>query len=136
MLSDPRNLPGRATGNGQSVGEGWLDKVGQELGAPIPSQIADKLRGREFENFDAFRRAIWGEVGKNPELIKQFKNQNKTNVKNSKSPFVRKEDRVGGRKRLELHHVKAIKDNGAVYDVDNLRITTPKRHIEIHKEGK
>ncbi|WP_109220751.1 hypothetical protein [Klebsiella pneumoniae] len=35
-----------------------------------------------------------------------------------KSPFVRKSERVGERKRYELHHLKRIKDDGAVYDVD------------------
>jgi hypothetical protein len=58
MLSDPGDLPGKVTGKGQPVGEGWLNNAGQDLGAPIPSQIADKLRGREFANFDAFRRAF------------------------------------------------------------------------------
>nr|QIZ17415.1 hypothetical protein [Klebsiella pneumoniae]QIZ17803.1 hypothetical protein [Klebsiella pneumoniae] len=39
-------------------------------------------------------------------------------MKKSKSPFVRKSERVGERKRYELHHLKRIKDDGAVYDVD------------------
>ncbi|TWY20911.1 HNH endonuclease, partial [Serratia marcescens] len=34
------------------------------------------------------------------------------------------------------HHIRQIKDGGAVYDVDNLGVMTPKRHIDIHKEGK
>ncbi|HHD7473767.1 TPA: hypothetical protein ACOVJB_002584 [Klebsiella oxytoca] len=25
------------------------------IGTPVPTQIADRLRGREFANFDAFR---------------------------------------------------------------------------------
>ncbi|HBX7094515.1 TPA: HNH endonuclease, partial [Klebsiella pneumoniae] len=29
-----------------------------------------------------------------------------------------KSERVGERKRYELHHLKRIKDDGAVYDVD------------------
>ncbi|HFT3511815.1 TPA: HNH endonuclease, partial [Klebsiella pneumoniae] len=37
------------------------------------------------------------------------------------------------RKRYELHHLKRIKDDGAVYDVDNIRVMTPKRHIDIQK---
>ncbi|WP_439654616.1 hypothetical protein [Type-D symbiont of Plautia stali] len=35
--------------------------------------------------------------------------------------------------RFELHHDKAIKDNGAVYDIDNIRLTTPILHIEVYK---
>lgn len=136
MLASPRDLPGKVTGKGEQVGDGWLDKAGQELGSPIPSQIADKLRGREFSNFYSFRRAVWQEVGKDPSLNKQFKLQNQANLKKSKSPFVRKSERVGERKRYELHHLKRIKDDGAVYDVDNIRVMTPKRHIDIHKGDK
>jgi hypothetical protein len=28
-------------------------------GAPVPSQIADKLRGKTFGSFDSFRQAFW-----------------------------------------------------------------------------
>jgi len=52
------------SGKGQQVGEGWLNKAGQELDAPIPVQIADKLRGRKFADFDSFRKAFWQEVSK------------------------------------------------------------------------
>ncbi|WP_265341978.1 S-type pyocin domain-containing protein [Pseudomonas aeruginosa] len=136
MFRDPRDVPGTATGKGQPVSGNWLGAASQGQGAPIPTQIADKLRGRKFANFDAFRKALWTEVGKDTELLKQFKSQNKTNVTKGKSPFVPESGRVGGRQRFELHHVKQIKNNGAVYDVDNIRVTTPKRHIDIHKEGK
>ncbi|MGC6388359.1 HNH endonuclease signature motif containing protein [Ewingella sp. S1.OA.A_B6] len=44
-------------------------------------------------------------------------------------------EQVGGRTRYELHHITRIKDGGAVYDVDNIEILTPKRHIELHKNG-
>ncbi|WP_407718972.1 hypothetical protein [Enterobacter roggenkampii] len=27
-----------------------------------------------------------------------------------------------------------MQDSGEVYDIDNLRVLTPKRHVEIHKE--
>lgn len=42
-------------------------------------------------------------------------------------------DSVGGRERFELHHDPPISEGGEVYDMDNLRITTPKRHIDIHR---
>jgi len=34
--------------------------------------------------------------------------------------------------KYELHHVEQIGLGGDVYDLDNIRIVTPKRHIEIH----
>ncbi|MGX5089151.1 S-type pyocin domain-containing protein [Enterobacter sp. UPMP2052] len=136
VLSSPRDMPGKVSGKGQQVGEGWLNKAGQELGAPVPVQIADKLRGREFANFDSFRKAFWTEVGKDPELLKQFRGNNQVNLTNGYSPFTPKSERVGGRARYELHHVKPISEGGAVYGVDGIRVTTPKRHIELHKKGK
>ncbi|EMH7569343.1 S-type pyocin domain-containing protein [Salmonella enterica] len=137
MLSrDPRNQPGKVTGKGEAVGEGWLNNAGNDLGALIPNQIADKLRGKEFKNFDAFRKAFWTEVGRDPGLSKQFKSGNFGNIQAGKAPAPREAEQVGGRVKYELHHVKPIKDNGGVYDVDNIRVTTPKRHIEIHRGSK
>ncbi|WP_341350711.1 hypothetical protein [Vibrio gazogenes] len=42
---------------------------------------------------------------------------------------------MGGRVKFELHHVEEIQHGGKVYDVDNIRVTTPKNHIDIHKKG-
>ncbi|MNP37362.1 Colicin-E9 [compost metagenome] len=39
---------------------------------------------------------------------------------------------VGKRQKFELHHVIPINEGGAVFDADNLRILTPKQHIETH----
>ncbi|WP_197473384.1 S-type pyocin domain-containing protein, partial [Erwinia sp. ErVv1] len=134
VLSNPRNRLGKVSGKGEPVGGDWLTNAGKDLGAPIPSQIADKLQGREFANFDAFREAFWKDVGRDPVLIKQFRENNKRNLMKGYSPFPIPSEQVGGRIRFELHHVKFIKDNGAIYDIDNIRVMTPKRHIEIHKE--
>lgn len=41
-------------------------------------------------------------------------------------------EQVGGREKYEIHHVTGVGQDGAVYDVDNMRITTPKLHINIH----
>ncbi|MDO1712174.1 HNH endonuclease, partial [Proteus mirabilis] len=102
-------------------------------GAPIPDRIADKLRGKKFKNFDDFRKQFWEEVSKDPELAKQFNPGNLGNIKKGKSPVVRESERAGARERFELHHDKPISQGGGVYDMDNLRVTTPKRHIDIHR---
>lgn len=138
VFSSPRDMPGKVSGKGQKVGEGWLNKAGKELGAPIPIQIANKLRGREFANFDTFRNAFWQEVSKDPALSKQFDPGSLATMKKGRAPYVRKTERVGKRVKAELHHLEMIKDGGRVYDVDNLGVVTPKRHIEIHsrKGGK
>ncbi|HCZ4970387.1 TPA: S-type pyocin domain-containing protein, partial [Salmonella enterica subsp. enterica serovar Saintpaul str. CFSAN004160] len=133
---NPRKLPGKVSGYGQGDGESWLQDADKGDGVPIPARIADKLRGREFSSFDAFRKALWTEVGKDPELLKQFKNQNKALVINGLSSFVPKPERAGGRMVFELHHITRVIDGGAVYDIDNLRVVTPKHHIEIHNRSK
>ncbi|WP_394346990.1 HNH endonuclease signature motif containing protein [Photorhabdus khanii] len=94
--------------------------------------MADKLRGRTFNNFDDFRKAFWKEVGNDPELSKQFIISNYERMKVGKAAKSRRIDAVGKRSSFELHHVKSLKDGGSVYDLDNLQVVTPKRHVEIH----
>ncbi|WP_330999766.1 HNH endonuclease signature motif containing protein [Pseudomonas aeruginosa] len=53
------------------------------------------------------------------------------------SPFTPKAEQAGNRDKYEIHHVVQISQGGAVYDIDNLRVMTPKMHIQIHsKKGK
>jgi len=71
---------------------GWLGAASQGEGAPIPSQIADQLRGREFRNFRAFREAFWKAVANDAELSRNFIDNNFSEMKNGRAPFVRKRD--------------------------------------------
>jgi hypothetical protein len=128
----PRNESGIVTGNGEDVTGRWLEAAGKELGSPVPSQIADKLRGREFSSFDGFRKAFWTEVSKDPELIKQFRPGNRGNLKSGNAPIAIPSEWYGEVKRYEIHHIEEIQHGGAVYDVDNMRIVTPKNHKRIH----
>ncbi|WP_409014162.1 HNH endonuclease signature motif containing protein [Arsenophonus sp.] len=129
-----RNQPGIVSGKGKKVGDKWLEEAGKELGAPIPSQIADKLRGKKFNSFDEFRKKFWREVSKDAELNKQFKGINQSGMRDGLSPFSPKNEQVGGREKYEIHHIKPIKDGGDVYNLDNLSVLTPKKHISIHSK--
>jgi len=133
MLRSPRNMPGTADGKGQQVGDNWLGSAGTGDGAPIPSQIADKLRGKTYGSFDSFRQAFWKAVADDPELSKQFDADDMERMKLGRAPTVRFRDSVGKRVKVELHHKVEISKGGDVYNVDNLNALTPKRHIEIHK---
>ena len=135
MVRNPRTKPGMVTGRGKAVSEDWLNNAGVELGSPIPTQVADKLRGKTFDSFDSFRKAFWIEVGNDPALSKQFNSRNQSFLKKGYSPFVPNKEKVGGREKYELHHIEPISQDGAVYDVDNLGVLTPKRHIEIHSKN-
>lgn len=133
MLRSPRNMPGTASGNGQPVGDNWLGGAGVGDGAPIPSQIADKLRGKTFGSFDSFRRTFWKAVADDPDLSKQFEQQDIERMKLGRAPVVDFFDVAGKRMKFELHHKFEISKGGDVYNVDNLSALTPKRHVDIHK---
>src|SRR5690554_4495731 len=128
-----RDERGVVTGNGEEITGIWLENASRDLGAPIPAQIADRLRGREFASFDRFREAFWLEVAKDTELMGQFSSRNQKTIRAGRAPFTRLNDQAGKRNRFEIHHVEEIGNGGAVYDVENLRVVTPFRHIQVHR---
>ncbi|MDI2594129.1 S-type pyocin domain-containing protein [Pseudomonas sp. 681] len=136
IVINARHSPGAVTGQGQDVSGIWLGGAGTGLGAPIPTRIADQLRGQKFKSFDDFRAALWTAVGNDPELLSQFKPTNQEWLAKGNSPFAPKAERNGKNGRYEIHHIEHIQHGGAVYDVDNLSVATPKRHAEIHKEDR
>ncbi|EIU7169420.1 TPA: pyocin-S1 [Pseudomonas aeruginosa] len=136
MFRDPRDVPGAATGKGQPVSGNWLGAASQGEGAPIPSQIADKLRGKTFKNWRDFREQFWIAVANDPELSKQFNPGSLAVMRDGGAPYVRESEQAGGRTKIEIHHKVRIADGGGVYNMGNLVAVTPKRHIEIHKGGK
>lgn len=140
LKDDPRNQPGVVTGKGVELSPGtrWLDMsvTNKGNGAPIPAHIADKLRGKEFKNFDDFREALWLEVSKDPLLMEQFIKSNQDALRRGRSPFTSAEGYYHGPKEIinkfQIHHLIAIEHGGGVYDIDNLRIVTPLLHDNIH----
>ncbi|WP_085710623.1 MULTISPECIES: S-type pyocin domain-containing protein [unclassified Pseudomonas] len=135
MFRDPRNDSGIASGYGQPVAAGWLEAASQGNGAAIPVQIAEQLRGRQFRNFRAFREAFWKAFPNDTELAKTFDPGSLNEMKKGRAPFVRVVDRVGQRMKFELHHSTTLASGGALYDSDNLRVITPKRHMDVHRRG-
>ncbi|MCL6327350.1 type VI secretion system PAAR protein [Pectobacterium polaris] len=135
-LQSARNKPGTVAGEGEVLsGEGkWLEAASSGLGAPVPAQVADKLRGQKFERFDDFREAFWLAVAQCPELMKDFKPSNRTLIRMGLAPYPIPSEQMGGRTTFELHHVEQIQYGGAVYDIDNIKVTTPRLHIGIHKK--
>ena len=134
MFKDRREEPGVATGMGQPVTGNWLADAYEGEGAPIPSQIADQLRGKQFKNFKSFRETFWKAVAHDPELAQYFDHSALATMKNGRAPIAKESDQRGRRIRLELHHKTYISANGEVYGIDNIAILTPKNHINTHKE--
>lgn len=129
-----RHDSGVVTGVGEDVSGTWLAGANIGLGAPIPIRIADELRGREFKNFKTFRTAFWTAVKNDPELLSQFNEDAQDRLMSGNAPAVREREAVGNRTTFELHHLERIADGGAVYDIDNLRVNTPKNHINQHRK--
>ena len=128
-----RNQPGVVTGIGEDVPGEWLDHARAGLGAPIPTSIADSLRGREFSSFNSFRRAFWVAVSRDPSLAGQFSEDSLSRMQEGKAPRARDGDMVGKRQTHDIHHVEQVSEGREVYNVDNLRVNTPKNHIDVHK---
>ena len=133
VVMNVRRQPGMVTGWGQEVSGVWLSGAGVGLGAPIPARIADQLRGKSFKNFNKFREAFWMAVGSDPDLSKQFNHSNRARMLEGMAPRARAIETVGNRRSYELHHGIPISDGGEVYGVDNLSVTTPEHHIDIHR---
>lgn len=136
MLRDRREDPGVSWGIGAPVSGVWLDAASKGEGAPIPIQIARQLRGKEFRNFKNFRKTFWKAVASDPILSKQFDEYNLELMKQGLAAVVRKAEGAGKHSKYQLHHKKYISQGGEVYSLDNITVTTPRRHIEIHREYK
>ncbi|WP_460370042.1 S-type pyocin domain-containing protein [Pseudomonas sp. Tul1A2] len=135
VFSRPARLtPGTVTGIGEDVSGVWLEHARTGSGAPIPTTIADSLRGREYSTFDSFRRAFWTAVSRDGAVAGQFSDDSLERMRNGKAPRARLMDTAGKRISHEIHHVELISEGGEVYNVDNLRIHTPKNHVELHQE--
>ncbi|HDS1699756.1 MULTISPECIES: S-type pyocin domain-containing protein [unclassified Pseudomonas] len=138
VFKSPRYEAGTSTGNGAQVTDTWRKSAASLEGAPIPAQIADLLRDREYRSFNAFRRQFWKAVANDPELSKQFSPQDIRRIrKHGYSPWVDRDDKYMSKRSHEIHHVVPISEQGGVYDMDNLIILTPKAHNHIHygKDG-
>lgn len=132
VVMNVRKIPGTASGHGEDTPGIWLIGAGSGMGVPIPTQVADALRGRNFKSFDTFRSALWEAVSASS-AADQFIPQNVDRMRTGRAPRVRKADRAGGRLSYELHHLEKVSEGGGVYDIDNLRVNTPKNHIDIHR---
>lgn len=135
LFLDRRDDPGVATGIGQDVTGIWLGEAARTSGAPIPKQIADQLRGKEFANFHRFREAFWRSVADDENLSKQFTVTNLRLMHKGTAPFPSKDQHHGGRQKFELHHQVEVAKGGAVFDMENILVMTPRLHIRVHQRG-
>jgi hypothetical protein len=136
MFRDRRSEPGVSNGSGQLVSGNWMGTASMPEGAPIPAQIADKLRGRRFSTFNNFRSEFWKAVSNDELLNGQFTKLRQMDMKQGLAPAASPQDQVGKRIKYEIHHIIPIAEGGEVYDMDNLQVMTPKSHIQTHTKAK
>lgn len=92
------------------------------MGAHIPSQIAKKLEGKTFENFQHFSTTFWITIAEEPLYSKQFVTSQLNRIKKGWSPRAPFHDTAKGLRSYEICHLNPPHLGGAVYDMDNLRI--------------
>jgi hypothetical protein len=127
-----RNTPGKATGgdNLPIIEDNWFKGTHNNVGK-LPKQIADKMQGMDFRNFDHFRETVWKLVANDPKLSLNFEPEILNGMKKGIAPLAPLEQWNGKIDSYQLHHIKPIHDKGGVYDLNNIVIVTPRYHKEI-----
>jgi hypothetical protein len=145
-----RGKPGTATGGEDlpNVTGDWFPPRAGTAGQTdvrigrIPGQIAQKMRGLSFKNWDDFRETFWKLVAKDSALSRQFAYypENLTRMNDGLAPWVpsrrlgaaRVESTGGGGNAVyQLDHKLSLQNEGSLYDLGNIEIVTPKFHQEI-----
>ena len=124
-----RKTPGRANQNGQLkvvTNPNWLHN---RQSAMVPGQIAKRMQGQKFRDFNAFRQRFWKEVNADPVLRRGFSAENQARMRQGLAPFAQAKHHQGKRRVYELDHYREIRDGGGVYDLSNIRIKTPAAHV-------
>ncbi|WP_247701713.1 DNRLRE domain-containing protein [Streptomyces sp. F63] len=134
--TDLRKSPGGVVGGSKlpDIDGKWLKGSAGNAGK-VPGQVARALQGREFKDWNEFRKAFWVEVSKVPELAKQFGDRDFYRMQNGAAPKTDPTQAVGKNNSYVLHHRTPIHDGGGVYDLDNLVIVTPQYHAEVLDPG-
>jgi len=129
-----RNTPGVATVSSElaPASGSWLEA---SVPTAIPAQVGDALAGQSFKAFGDLRQAIWEQIGSNSELNSGFSRANLAKMNDGLSPsaptnYLTESGAFGD--SFNIHHAIPIENGGAVYDLSNLRIVSPKIHFDIH----
>jgi hypothetical protein len=129
-----RNLPGIALlSKGLTNPEVILRGTHNSVGV-IPLEVAQKMVGKKYASFNAFRKDFWMNMA-DSSYAKEFSPGNIAFMKKGLAPDVDPSQWLGQRKSFELHHRTPIHVGGAVYDLSNILIVTPRYHQEILSKG-
>ena len=133
-VSNPRKISGVATG-----GENLSNPIKSMRGSNgniglVPKEVADNLRGREFNSFDDFRNAFWQEYSTSS-YASEFSKANIKRMSQGLAPKAPASQQYKNISSYVLHHKNPIYNGGGVYDLDNIIISSPRMHQEILDKG-
>ena len=131
---NPRKISGVATG-----GENLSNPIKSMRGSNgniglVPKEVADNLRGREFNSFDDFRNAFWQEYSTSS-YASEFSKANIKRMSQGLAPKAPASQQYRNITSYVLHHKNPIYNGGGVYDLDNIIISSPRMHQEILDKG-
>ncbi|QOL19881.1 Putative toxin with S-type pyocin nuclease domain [Candidatus Bodocaedibacter vickermanii] len=133
-IESGRYLPGKAIMSFELTNPPVLMRGTHNNAAKIPLEVAEKLIGKNFKTFDSLKKAFWIEMSKSS-YARDFEEVNLRSMRLGNAPDAHPSQWLGERKSYELHHMTPIHDGGAVYDMSNLLISTPKYHKEVLEKG-
>jgi hypothetical protein len=125
-----RNAPGTAIISGEAFDSARILRGSAGNAGLVPHEVAAGLVGKEFQNFNEFRKAFWMTVA-DTKYGAQFSARQLGTMRAGQSPFVQASQYWGQRQRYELHHLTPIQHGGSVYDLSNILICTPRFHKEV-----
>ncbi len=96
----------------------------------ITQEIAILLEERHYKSFNAFRKAFWTAVSRSSHA-EEFSLENQRRLEKGCAPIAPLSQQNHAQSLYELHHIQPIRHNGAVYDLCNLMIVTPRYHEEV-----
>lgn len=94
----------------------------------VPGQIARRMQEMHFDNFRQFRETFWKFVEQDKNLREGWKADNLDRMRQGKAPFAPGTERVGSERVYQLDHSHDLQHGGGVYDLDSIRIVTPRSH--------
>jgi hypothetical protein len=136
-LKGSRQIPGTAHVSTPLVDAQVMLRGTHGNAGNIPLDVAKMMEGKSFNSFDLFRNEFWKSMSKS-KYASEFKTCNIGRMERGFAPETHPSQWMGmspqaGKRGTvyELHHKTPIHQGGAVYDLSNILIATPKTHAEI-----
>ena len=129
VIKGSRQIPGTAHVSAPLVDAQVMLRGTHGNAGNIPLDVAKMMEGKSFNSFDQFRGELWKSMSKS-KYAGEFGLSDLARMSKGNAPIAMVEQSIGKRVTYELHHKTPIAQGGAVYDLSNLQIVTPRFHKE------